>query len=178
MYSSSATTRSLQSTESAHKHTTAELQRTRTLLQAIRATHQSELKKKEKEVERMVEKWSKIADVQAKLSATASGMRCANLAVVEGSEMLGKGQGFLELALDEAENARGHLLEENVRLKTLLLDAVNGVQAVIHESLNSDTDEAVSRLCVLNVLVVNYSDPAFAFYACHAIPNESTKHSR
>ena len=45
----SAATKSLQSSENAHKHTTAELQRTRTTLHALRTTHNTEIKKLEKE---------------------------------------------------------------------------------------------------------------------------------
>ncbi len=53
---SRAATKALQSCENAHKHTTAELQRTRSTLHALRATHQTEIKKIEKEKERMVER--------------------------------------------------------------------------------------------------------------------------
>jgi chromosome segregation ATPase len=143
----SATTRSLQSTETAHKHTIAELQRTRTSLQAIRATHQSELKKKEKEVNRMLEKWSKLSDVQAKLITTPSGMRCANVNIVEGSEVLAKGQGFLEVALEHAEQARNQLGEENTTLRRLVLSAVNEGQSLLHQArcLASGNEEQVSN---------------------------------
>ena len=147
----SAATRSLQTTETAHKHTTAELQRTRTSLQAIRATHQSELKKKEKEVERMVEKWSKISDAQVKLMTIPSGMRCANVDIVEGSEVLGKGKGFLEVALEQAEQARNQLGEDNTCLRRLVLTTVNEVQSILHQtrSLVSENEEEV---CVCDIL--------------------------
>jgi hypothetical protein len=140
-----AAARALQSSEIAHKHTTAELQRTRTLLQGVRATHQSELKKREKDIERMSEKWSKLADLQTKLAAIPSGMQCANVGVVDGSEVIGKGQGFLEIALEEAENARCQLGKENIILRKLVLTAVNEIQSVLHQarSIVSDHDEEV-----------------------------------
>ncbi|KAJ7931686.1 Afadin and alpha-actinin-binding-domain-containing protein [Mycena leptocephala] len=121
-----AATRSLQACESSHKHTLAELQRARTALQAVRATHQSELKKKEKEVERMAERWGKLADMQAKLSTTASsGLRCSNLRVVDGTE----------LALEQAEEARQ-------RLRTVLR-AVNEAQSMLHQARKSEREEEV-----------------------------------
>lgn len=131
---STAVARALQSSETAHKHTTAELQRTRTLLQGVRATCQSELKKKEKDIERMTEKWSKLADVQAKLAAIPSEMRCANVGIVDGSEVIGKGQGFLEIALEEAENTRCQLGKENIWLRKLVLTAVNEIQSVLYQA--------------------------------------------
>lgn len=143
----SAANRSLQSSESAHKHTAAELQRTRTALQAIRLTHQSELKKKEKEIERMVEKWSKLADMQVKLGTTApSGLQlCANGDVGVAEVVMGKGQGYLEIALEQAEKGRGELWEENAKLRRLVVNAVNDVQGVLHlaRCLVSENQEEV-----------------------------------
>ncbi|KAJ6619949.1 Afadin and alpha-actinin-binding-domain-containing protein [Mycena sp. CBHHK59/15] len=136
-----AATRSLQASESAHKQTSAELQRARTALQAVRATHQSELKKKEKEVERMVDKWSKLTDIQAKLSTASSGLRLANGKVAEGSEVLGKGQGLVELALEQAEQARKRLSEDNAKLRGLLLGAVNEAQSMLHRARNTDRED-------------------------------------
>ncbi|KAG5644872.1 hypothetical protein DXG03_007513 [Asterophora parasitica] len=139
----SAATRALHSSEAAHKQTTAELQRTRTLLQGVRATHQAELKKKEKDVERMSEKWSKLADAQAKLMAVPSGMRCANAVLATGSQTIGKGKSFLEIALEEAEKARGQLGEENLVLRRVVMAAVNDVQAILHQArpLASESSE-------------------------------------
>ncbi|KAF8972768.1 Afadin and alpha-actinin-binding-domain-containing protein [Flammula alnicola] len=129
-----AALKTLQTSENAHKQTTAELQRTRTLLQGVRATHQAELKKKEKDIERTLEKWQKLADAQSKVSAASSGLRCANVAVVEGTEILGKGQGFLEIALEQAEQARSHLGDENLLLRKLVLRAVNEMQSILHKA--------------------------------------------
>ncbi|PPQ75446.1 hypothetical protein CVT26_016220 [Gymnopilus dilepis] len=129
-----ATVRSLQASENAHKQTSSELQRTRTLLQGVRATYQAELKKKEKEVERVMEKWQKLADSQAKLSAAPSGIRCANVAAVEGDDVLSKGQSFLEIALEQAEQARNNLSDENLGLRKLILRTVNEVQLVLHHA--------------------------------------------
>ncbi|KAJ7656266.1 Afadin and alpha-actinin-binding-domain-containing protein [Mycena polygramma] len=136
-----ASTRSLQACESAHKHTLAELQRARTALQAVRATHQSELKKKEKEVERMTERWGKLADMQAKPSTASSGLRCANLKIVDGAEVFGKGTGLVDLALEQAEEARERLGQENTRLRGLLLGAVNEAQAMLYQARKSERED-------------------------------------
>ncbi|KAF7977856.1 hypothetical protein HWV62_2621 [Athelia sp. TMB] len=135
--------RALQSAETAHKHTTAELQRTRVSLQAIRLTHQSELKRKEKEIERMVEKWSKICDTQLKLGSGLAMPVHGNAAIVEGSEWVGRGQGYLEIALEQAEKSRTDLAGDNVLLRRMIVDAVNDVQSVLHlaKSLLSEQQE-------------------------------------
>ncbi|OBZ73535.1 hypothetical protein A0H81_06407 [Grifola frondosa] len=136
-------TRTLQSTENAHKQTTAELQRTRTSLQALRTAHQTEIKKIEKEKERMVEKWSKLSDTQLKLGSVGSGMRCANLEVVEASDvqLRGKGEGFLEVALEQAEQARKELFDQNRKLRGLILTTANEMQSVLHSTRSHITSE-------------------------------------
>lgn len=93
----------------------------------------------------MVEKWSKLADVQAKLGATGSGMTCANGNVFDGADVVGKGQGFLEIALDQAEKTRSKAVEENQRLRRLVLNAVNELQSAVHyaRGLASETEEEV-----------------------------------
>ncbi|KAG6902559.1 hypothetical protein C0995_014948 [Termitomyces sp. Mi166 len=127
-----AANRALQANETAHKQTTAELQRTRTILQGVRATHQTELKKKEKEIERMAEKWSKIADAQAKLMTIPSGLQCANVSVLAGSGKMGNRSNFLEIALEEAESGRSQLAAENISVRRLVLNAVNEMQSALH----------------------------------------------
>ncbi|KAG2042756.1 Afadin and alpha-actinin-binding-domain-containing protein [Suillus americanus] len=127
--------KTLAASESAHKQTSAELQRTRSSLIALRATHSAEIKKKEKEVERVIEKWSKLSDMQTKLSTSSSGLtfRCGNADVVSGSETLGKGKGYLEIALEQAESARASLADETLVLQRLVVNVANRLQSVLHE---------------------------------------------
>ncbi|KAI0318772.1 Afadin and alpha-actinin-binding-domain-containing protein [Amylostereum chailletii] len=137
------TTRALAQSEAAHKHTTGELQRTRTTLQALRATHQAELKKKEKEVERMAERWSKLSDTQLKVGTLRSGMTMtgANVQIVEGSASTSiKSRGIVEVALEQAEEACKQLREENVALKVLVVDVANAVQKILHKAVTEDPD--------------------------------------
>ncbi|KIK52336.1 hypothetical protein GYMLUDRAFT_88727 [Collybiopsis luxurians FD-317 M1] len=133
----STVTKTLQATESAHKHTSAELARTRGALQAVRATHQMELKKKEKDIEKMVEKWNKLSDSQAKLGAVGSGLRfsgsAANASVSEAAGMVGRGKTLMEAALEEAERGREQLARDNLALRVLLLKAVNEIRNAIFE---------------------------------------------
>jgi len=100
-----------------------------------------------------MEKWQKLADSQAKLCVAPSGMRCANVAVVEGSEILGrKCQGYLEIALEEAEQARASLGNETLHLRKLLLGAINELQSILHQAQNLLPDnenlEEVRDLCL------------------------------
>ena len=126
--------RTLQATETTQKQVASELQRTKTLLQGVRATCQNEIKKKEKEVERVLDKWQKIADSQTKLGTIQSGMRCANSAVVDGAQFVGKGLGFLDVALEQSEQARNHLSDENIMLRKLILKTINGIQTMQHKA--------------------------------------------
>lgn len=96
----------------------------------------------------MVDKWSKVCDAQLKLGAAGSGVTRpvhANVAIVEGTEVVGKGQGYLEIALEQTEKARGALAEDNGRLRRLVVSAVNDVQGVLHlaRSLLSEQQEEV-----------------------------------
>lgn len=144
-----AVNRALQSSEAAHKQTTGELQRTRSTLQTVRATHHAEIKKKEKEMERTIEKWAKLSDSQLKLGSIASSMtmRCAN-GTVTGAGIMGKGKGFLEVALEHAEKAAKELREENFKLRQMVLGTVNELQSVVHlaKTMVSENDEEPAPL--------------------------------
>ena len=139
--------------EAAHKQTTGDLQRARTALQALRATHVAEIKKREKEIEAIRERWSKLADAQLRISSLPSGMvflgAPANASVlVEGNVSMGAGvgvgggskKGVVEGALEEAEKARAVLKEENLELKGLVVDAANAVRKILHKAVSSDPD--------------------------------------
>ena len=91
----------------------------------------------------MVERWSKVADVQSKLTTVPSGITCANAEIVEGTERLGEGSRFMEVALEQAEQARGQLLTENVRLKKLALRTVNQLYGLMWRVHNPGSDEEV-----------------------------------
>lgn len=146
----------------------------------MRATAQAELKKKEKDIERMVEKWQKLSDVQLKL--TPSGMRCANTAVVDGSEVLGKGQGFLEVALEQAEQAREQLGVENLHLRKLVLKAVNEMRLVLHKVRSCLSEKEIEE--VSGLLLSFYWDEsewaflARPFHAHDVVPNVTGDHAR
>lgn len=117
-------------------------------MQAIRATHAAEIKKLEKEKERVLDRWGKLADQQLKLGTTASGLKFANAEVVEASDvqMRGKGKGFLEVAAEQAQGARDALFNENRRLKGLLLTTANEIQRLVHSAKGMSTSEAVEEV--------------------------------
>jgi hypothetical protein len=77
----------------------------------------------------------------------------ANVGVVEGGPemVVGKGQGYLEIALEQAEKGRGELWEENGRLRRLVVSAVNDVQTVLHlaRCLVSENQEEVTPWFIL-----------------------------
>ncbi|KAH9964335.1 hypothetical protein BGW80DRAFT_1347755 [Lactifluus volemus] len=63
-----------QQAKGAHKQTMADLQRARSSLQALRATHVAELKNRDKDIEAIRECWSKLADLQLKIAKFPSGI--------------------------------------------------------------------------------------------------------
>lgn len=79
----------------------------------------------------MTERWSKIADSQAKLSSVPAGLHCTNLPALEGS--LFKPQTDSEATLEETEKARTELIEETMRLRRLVVKIVNQVQILVHQ---------------------------------------------
>lgn len=122
--------KTLQATENAHKATSAELQRARSSLQSVRQTHAAELKRREKETEKMIERWAKISDAQVKLGSTAAGLSVKStlanpIVSTRDGEIAGRERSLLEDALVEAEEARKALAEENASLKNAVLAAAN-----------------------------------------------------
>ena len=106
-------------------------------MQSVRQTYAAELKRREKDTEKMMDRWQKISDAQTKLGSIGSGIKFkTTLAnpVVGGrdSEIIGKGTDALEDALDEAQSARKELIEENTSLKNVLLSAANEVSRICH----------------------------------------------
>jgi hypothetical protein len=154
----SAANRTLQTTTLSQKHTAAELGRTRSAVQALRATHLSELRKRDKDLERMAEKCSKVSDAQLKMSSfsaglTITGARCANALAADGQgELLGSARNYLEVALEEADRSRALLAEENDTLRRLLLRAVNEGQDVMHElRIAADPEYKFEPVCPISL---------------------------
>lgn len=121
-------------------------------------------------MERVLERWQKLVDVQAKVALTPTGMLCSNALVAEGNmgasvKEKGKGKakvgddkdGLLEKALAQSEESRRHLADDNMCLRMMFVKAVNEIYAVAHEvrgmtSQHSPADQAVRipiRLCVI-----------------------------
>ena len=142
-------TLALQNSESAHKRTTAELQRTRTTLQGLRAQHTAEIKKIEKEKERVMERWNKLADSQAKHGSAPSGLTFANAQVVEASEvqLRGKGQGFLEISLEQAERSRHDLADETRHLRGVILSTANELQRIMYTARKLSSSDNLDEVC-------------------------------
>lgn len=99
----------------------------------MRQTHAAELKRKEKETEKLLERWQKISDAQTKLGTSASGLvfkqtHVNPLTDSRDSDGIGpRGSDLLEDALEEAQSARKELIEENTSLKNVVLSAANEI---------------------------------------------------
>jgi hypothetical protein len=114
-----------ENTEKKFKTLTQENQRLRTTLQSVRLGAQNEVKRFEKEKDKLLERLSKIAD-----SKPTAQFTCSNLNVSTIESKFEKG--YLDIALEDAENARVNLAEENDILKKLVVDCANGAQGLSH----------------------------------------------
>lgn len=107
----------------------------------------SELKKRDKEIEAMRERWSKLSDSQLKIGTLPSGMTViqpANARVLAQDETTltaERGKGLIEKLLEEAESASARLRAENVELKRLVVDSTNAVRRILHKAITADPDD-------------------------------------
>ena len=98
-------------------------------MQALRATHVAEIKKREREIEAMRKRWSELADALLRISSLPSGMVTVfsgsptNVPVLvegnvgaRGGSKKGVGIGVVEGALEEAEKARAVLISLGRRI--------------------------------------------------------------
>lgn len=127
------------------------LQKARNAVLTMKTNFAYEVKRKEKDVERIMERWNKITQEQAKLGAVGTGMDCPNLVVVEGGGVppvsllpfnLIFGQPkrtslqtdpLLEKALEESESARSLLLDENDAFRDVVLSAARGLSSLLYD---------------------------------------------
>ena len=115
--------------------------------------------------------------------AIPSGIRCANVNLGTGSEVIGKGDGFLEIALEEAEKGRSQLLDENTILKKLLLHAINELQAIIYEArsiLSRAVEEVLTIFLILYCYLTSKNQRPTPFtlltlFPLHPVGNASEK---
>lgn len=119
------------------KTSNAELQKTRSSMQSLRQTHNAELKRRERETEKILDRWQKISDTQTKVNTTSTGLRFKTTFAhpstsSRDSETSGKRLSIVEDALDEAETARRALIEENMCLKNIVLSAANELARLVH----------------------------------------------
>ena len=65
--------------EEKHKKSRDDHQRLKMAMQYLRTTTANEVKRKEKEVEKMADRWAKISNEQVRLGSVGAGLACANL---------------------------------------------------------------------------------------------------
>lgn len=86
----------------------------------------------------MIERWGKISDAQVRLGAVGSGLTNkfthANALPASSGDVAGMGNGLVEQALEDAEQARKMFGEENSMLKEVILRAANELSAALHDA--------------------------------------------
>ena len=141
----------LQAEEDTHKKSRDDMQRLKMAMQYLRTTTANEVKRKEKEIEKMTERWSRIANEQVKIGAIGSGMACANLLPEQASSevfrdsllccagltLLQKKKDIWEVALAESEATRLRLLKENDALRDVIVACANALVSLQHSTLEA-----------------------------------------
>ncbi|KAF8317184.1 hypothetical protein DL93DRAFT_2077414 [Clavulina sp. PMI_390] len=105
--------------QATHKQTAFNLQRAQSALQFARQTAQNEIKRKDKEIEKIQERWSKLVNDQYK-NSPPGGMKCTNL--VAGSALGGpRGPSILEDALENLQVDHDRLSVQNEAFRNTLI---------------------------------------------------------
>jgi hypothetical protein len=74
-----AVQRKLTEEEDSHKKSKEDLHKVKLAMQYLRTTTTNEMKRKEKEHEKMIERWGKLSNDQTRLGTIGAGLACANL---------------------------------------------------------------------------------------------------
>ncbi|KAF9517143.1 hypothetical protein BS47DRAFT_572137 [Hydnum rufescens UP504] len=127
-----ATTNALSELQATHKVTVANLQRAQSALQFTRQTAQNEIKRKEKEVERIMDRWNKLSNEQTKLSSASSGMRCTNL-VPDPAIVVPRGSSVLENSLAELKSERDRLVEQSQSFRSVIISLASGLDKLVRQ---------------------------------------------
>lgn len=70
-------------------------------------------------------------------------------------QLRGKGQSFLDVAFEQAEDARKELFEQNRKLRGLLLSAANELQSVLHATCTSGESEHQEEVSVYSIALLS-----------------------
>lgn len=70
-------------------------------------------------------------------------------------QLRGKGQSFLDVAFEQAEDARKELFEQNRKLRGLLLSAANELQSVLHATRTSGESEHQEEVSVYSIALLS-----------------------
>lgn len=99
-----------------------------------------------------MDRWSKLADNQLKLGSEPSKIKFANSQVVEASDvqLRGKGQGFLEVALEQAEQSRSHLADEVRSLRSIVVSTANELQRILQIARSISSSEVQDEVILDN----------------------------
>ena len=96
----------------------------------------AEIKRKEKEIEKMLDRWQKISDTQTKLGSSSSGVKFNSTLANPTSSLRDdatarRGPDLLEDALEAAELSRKELSEEITSLKNVVLSTANELSRIL-----------------------------------------------
>ncbi|KAG8836352.1 hypothetical protein FRC17_005638 [Serendipita sp. 399] len=148
----------LLSEEEAHKKSKEDYQKLKMAMQYLRTTTSNDIKRKEKELEKMTERWSKISNEQVKLGTIGVGMVCANL-LPEQAIQESKND-FWETALAEFEQARLRLLKENDAFRDVIVGCVNALVMLHHSAVEAITKVEMDEPELILSDALFFADPA------------------
>ncbi|KZT41699.1 hypothetical protein SISSUDRAFT_1042504 [Sistotremastrum suecicum HHB10207 ss-3] len=131
--------KALQECEKKFLHSNAELSKSRSALHSVRAAYGIEVKRKEKEVERIMERWQKMSGGSMRVSG--SGSTGVEPAVKTHDE---DALSLEEVALQDAENDRNRLLEERERMQDVIVWLARELNSLVANGREIDTQQCLA----------------------------------
>ncbi|PVG00968.1 hypothetical protein CPB86DRAFT_754108 [Serendipita vermifera] len=128
--------RKLGEEEDSHKKSKEDFHKLKLAMQYLRTTTTNEMKRKEKELEKITERWGKISNDQTRLGTIGAGLACANLLPEQPHT---EGVGMWEAALADSEAARLRLLKENDAFRDVILACANALQTLHQTAVSTIT---------------------------------------
>ncbi|KAF8329372.1 Afadin and alpha-actinin-binding-domain-containing protein [Cantharellus anzutake] len=135
------TLRELTDAQAAQKQTCVSLQRAQSALQTSRQNAQNEIKRKERELERIIERWNKVStDHQAKIGGMGANIKCSNL-VADGVTVVPQANPILEKSLEQLRIERERMAEQNGDFRELIFSLVVGLDKLAKRNNPNPTIE-------------------------------------
>ncbi|CDZ96821.1 Afadin/alpha-actinin-binding [Phaffia rhodozyma] len=145
----------LKDEQTSHKQTKEEAQKARTALAFVRSQAQHDIKKRDAEIARTLERWQKLSNDQAKIMSTRSGLTCLNAPQRPGSVKPSEPSDYFQQTIEEMDDARSRLIAENDAFRRVLIKIAVNVESAI-----TDLSPSQGRTDLTRINPTTFFEPA------------------